>query len=122
MTFPAAIVHAFYYARCIHASARIDFSSFFHFVLHARARGMCTLDEFEYRTSRRELLRPAPPVHRKIPSCSFFSSLFLSLFFYFNTDNGERGLYQQNIKYQCKRLSRYFLLFRIADIFVFYRE
>lgn len=34
----------------------------------------CTLDEFEYRTDRRELLRPAPPVHCEI---SFPLSIFI---------------------------------------------
>lgn len=35
----------------------------------------CTLDEFEYRTGRSELLRPAPPVHCEI-SFGFFYFLF----------------------------------------------
>lgn len=39
----------------------------------------CTLHEFEYRTGRHELLRPAPPVWREI---SFFVPLF-PLFFLF---------------------------------------
>lgn len=39
----------------------------------------CTVDEFEYRADRRELLRPAPLVHREISFCSFFPSLFFIL-------------------------------------------
>jgi len=47
-----------------------------HECVHRFFGATCTLDEFEYRTDRRELLRPAPPVHCDI---SFPLSVFYFL-------------------------------------------
>lgn len=60
-----------------------------HERVHRFFGATCTLDEFEYRTGRRELLRPAPPVHREI---SFPLVAFFYIFFYFHT----------RTKYQCE--------------------
>lgn len=57
-----------------------------HERVHRFFGATCTLDEFEYRTGRRELLRPAPPVHREI---SFPLVAFLIFFF---TSTHERNI------------------------------
>lgn len=68
----------------------------------------CTVDEFEYRADRRELLRPAPLVHHEISFCPFFSS-----FFYFDTNEiSVRVFHQQwNINASISRVIIFFLRF-----------
>lgn len=66
MTFPAAIVHAFYYARCIHTDACIDFFA---------RRVHC--DEFEYRTFAAASYYVLCLLSAETPFCVYSSSLFL---------------------------------------------
>lgn len=69
----------------------------------------CTVDEFEYRADRRELLRPVPLVHHEISFCPFFPLFY----FYFDTNEiSVRVFHQQwNINASISRVIIFLLFF-----------